>query len=86
MPAPRRGQPRDPEDAARAFRKAAQRTWTARALMALALVIVIQHLLAHGGWKPIPISMGNQDLLIGYPSGALIGLVGLLIWGNTPSR
>lgn len=68
----------------RALQSAADRqlsNWSKRrvlswSLFALAGVVAIQHLLAHGGFQPIPISMGWQDLLIGYPTAILLAIVG----------
>lgn len=54
-------------------------TWrriTSWSLFGLALVVVVQHLLAHTGWRPIPVSMGWQDLLVGYPTAGLLAIVG----------
>jgi hypothetical protein len=45
-------------------------------LFALAGLVAVQHLLAHGGFRPIPISMGWQDLLIGYPTAIVIAIIG----------
>lgn len=55
--------------------------WTPRramawGLMALALVIATQHILAHMGWRPLPVSMGWQDILVGYPMAGLLLVVG----------
>ena len=55
--------------------------WTRRrvlswSLFGAALVVVDQHLLAHAGWRPIPLSMGWQDLLIGYPTAGILALAG----------
>lgn len=77
---------KDPIDLDKQFRRAGQRTWAARLLAALALTVGVVHLLAHAGWQPIPIGMGKQDLLIGYPVAGLVGMAALYIWGSTPSR
>lgn len=45
-------------------------------LFGLAGLIAVQHVLAHGGFRPIPISMGWQDLLIGYPTAIVIAIIG----------
>ena len=77
----------EPEVAAAEFnrrmRNHAILTWTARALMAFGVLIAGQHLLAHAGYQPIPMTMGAQDLIVGYPTAALIALVGVLIWGRS---
>ena len=63
--------------------------WTTRrvlswSLFGLAVVVAAQHLLAHAGWKPIALSMGWQDLLIGYPTAAILAIVGLLALDPNP--
>jgi len=78
-------QNRSSQDFNRAMRKDALLTWTARALMVLGLAIAIQHLIAHAGYRPLPLPMGAQDLLIGYPAAALVLIVGLFIWGRNPT-
>ena len=45
-------------------------------LFGLAGLIAVQHVLAHGGFRPISISMGWQDLLIGYPTAIVIAIIG----------
>lgn len=55
--------------------------WTKRrilswSLFGAAIVIIVQHWIAHMGYKPIPLSMGWQDLLIGYPTGLLLAIAG----------
>lgn len=56
-------------------------SWT---LFALAGVVAIQHLVAHAGFRPIPISMGWQDLLLGYPMAVVLAFVGLLALDPNP--
>lgn len=56
-------------------------TWTRRrvlcwSLFALAGVIAVQHLVAHAGYRPIPLSMGWQDILVGYPTAIGLAVVG----------
>lgn len=55
--------------------------WTKRrvlswSLFGLAGLVAIQHILAHVGFRPIPISMGWQDLLVGYPTAIALGILG----------
>lgn len=55
--------------------------WTKRrvlswSLFGLAGLAAVQHLLAHAGWRPIPISMGWQDILIGYPTAIVLAVMG----------
>lgn len=63
--------------------------WTRRrvlswSLFGVALVVVAQHLLAHAGWRPISMPMGAQDLLIGYPTAAILAIVGLFALDPNP--
>lgn len=66
-------------------------TWTRRRIAAwsmfvLAIVMAIMHVFAHGGWKPIPLSMGWQDLLLGYPMAAVIFVAGAMILDPHPTK
>lgn len=56
-------------------------SWT---LFGLALLVAGQHLLAHGGWQPIPIGMGKQDLFIGYPMALILGIAGAFALDPNP--
>ena len=47
-------------------------SWT---LFTLAIVVALQHLVAHAGWRPIPMGMGKQDLFLGYPMAILLALI-----------
>lgn len=63
--------------------------WTKRriaswSLFALAALVAVQHLIAHAGWRPIPISMGWQDLLIGYPAAIVIAIIGGIVMDPNP--
>ena len=63
--------------------------WTPRrlatwALFSLAVIVVVQHLVAHAGFRPLPIGMGWQDLLAGYPMAALLAICGAIVWGAKP--
>ncbi|WP_278258295.1 hypothetical protein [Nocardioides convexus] len=53
-------------------------------LFGLAGLVAVQHLLAHGGFRPIPISMGWQDLLIGYPMAIALVVVGGIAMDPNP--
>ncbi|CAN5120876.1 hypothetical protein BH09ACT10_BH09ACT10_00190 [soil metagenome] len=66
------------------FKRARNRALVMYSFAVVALAVGIQHLLAHAGWRPIPIGMGKQDLLIGYPTAGLIGLAAVYMWGTTP--
>ena len=79
------------------FRRRVQRSevdkqlsnWSRRRLLSwslfgLALLVAAQHLLAHAGWRPIPMPMGAQDLLIGYPTAAILAIIGLFALDPNP--
>ena len=53
-------------------------------LFGLAGLIVVQHLLAHAGFRPLPFSMGWQDLLVGYPTAIVVAIVGGLALDRNP--
>ncbi|NYI77056.1 hypothetical protein [Nocardioides panzhihuensis] len=53
-------------------------------LFGLAAVVAIQHLVAHAGWHPIPMSMGWQDVLIGYPMAIGLGIIGGIVMDPNP--
>lgn len=74
------------KDFDRKMRRQAILTWTARGLMAFGLFIAGQHLFAHAGYRPIPMPMPAQDLFIGYPTAAVVFMVGLIIWGRNPLK
>ena len=65
------------------------RQWSVRRVVSwsaliLAVVIAVQHLLAHAGYRPVPLSMPAQDLLIGYPTAAIVAIVGALLIDPRP--
>lgn len=67
------------------------RVWTPRrvfgwALVAVAVAVGVVHWIAHIGYRPIPLSMGAQDLFLGYPAAALLGLVAAIALGQTTTR
>jgi hypothetical protein len=45
-------------------------------LFGLAGFIVVQHLVAHAGWRPIPMGMGKQDIFFGYPMAIVLAIIG----------
>ncbi|TDT32985.1 hypothetical protein ACF3NT_02755 [Naumannella halotolerans] len=60
------------------------RVWTPRRvagwiLVVLAVVMGITHWLAHLGWRPIPLAMGWQDLVLGYPAAGVLAVVGSIV-------
>ncbi len=66
-------------------------SWTPRriiawVLMVLAFIVAGQHLLAHLAWRPIPVSMGWQDILIGYPMAGLLLIVGVMVLDPIPRK
>ena len=69
------------------------RGWTRRRLSAwtlfvLAALIGGQHVLAHLGVRPLPLTMGWQDLLVGYPTAFLVLIVAAFVLepGRTRKR
>lgn len=82
------------ENAAERERRARQkgmdrqlRLWTPRrivgwALVGVAVIMAVGHWLAHIGWQPIPLSMGWQDLIIGYPMAGLLGMGAAIVLGQ----
>ena len=53
-------------------------------LFGLAGVVAGQHLLAHGGFRPLPLSMGWQDFLVGYPTAFLLVIIGAIMIDPNP--
>ena len=53
-------------------------------LFGLAALVAVQHLVAHAGWRPIPISMGWQDILIGYPAAIVLAIIGGIVMDPNP--
>lgn len=81
----------DPAEQARAARQREMnrqlRSWTPRrlvgwALAAAAALVGAVHWLAHLGWRPIPLSMGWQDLLVGYPTAGLLAIAAAVSLGG----
>lgn len=63
--------------------------WTRRrvtswSLFVLAGFVVVQHLVAHAGFRPLPFSMGWQDLIVGYPMAAVLAVAGLIALDPNP--
>lgn len=63
------------------------RVWTPRriagwTLAGVAVLMAVVHWVAHIGYRPIPLSMGWQDLLIGYPMAAFLGIAAIIILGQ----
>lgn len=79
---------------AEAERRAGQRTMNAQlrvwtpvrvlgsSLGGLGVVVAVVHWLVHVGWRPIPLSMGWQDLAIGYPTAAVLAVAAAVIVGR----
>ena len=66
-----------------------QTTWTKRrvlswSLFGLAGLVAVQHLVAHGGFRPLPISMGWQDILVGYPTAIVLAIIGGIMLDPNP--
>lgn len=70
------------EQARRArLRDKQRRKWTARGLWLAAAVVGVTHLLSHlGAFQVLP-SAAAQDLLIGYPTAAVLAVTGLVVLG-----
>lgn len=67
------------------------RAWTprkilSRGLMLLAFVVAAQHVLAHAGWRPLPLSMGWQDIVLGYPMAGVLLVIGAILLEAHPRR
>lgn len=67
------------------------RVWTPRrivgwALAGVAVLVGVAHWVAHLGYRPIPLSMGWQDLLIGYPMAGLLGIAAAISLSRTPRK
>jgi hypothetical protein len=48
------------------------------ALVSLAVLVAVVDLLAHLGLRPLPLTVGWQDLLVGYLMAALLAIVGFV--------
>lgn len=48
-------------------------------LFGLAGLVAVQHLLAHAGFRPLPLSMGWQDILVGYPTAIGLTIIGAIM-------
>ncbi|MFC5175117.1 hypothetical protein [Nocardioides taihuensis] len=53
-------------------------------LFGLAGLVAVQHLLAHAGLRPVPLSMGWQDVLIGYPTAIVLAIIGAIALDPNP--
>lgn len=65
------------------------RGWSPRricswALIGFAVLVAINHMFAHLGSAWLPISLGWQDLLAGYPMAGVLALIGFIILGQNP--
>jgi hypothetical protein len=65
------------------------RSWPARrivtwVLMVGGFLVAGQHLLAHAGVRPLPLSMVRQDIFLGYPVAAFLGIAGLMLLDPRP--
>lgn len=47
-------------------------------LVGLAGLVAVQHVLAHPALRPIPISVGWQDVLVGYPTAIVLAIIGAI--------
>lgn len=53
-------------------------------LFGLAGLVAVQHVLAHAGFRPLPLSMGWQDILVGYPTAILLVIIGAVMLDPNP--
>ncbi|MDN4175790.1 hypothetical protein QWY28_22710 [Nocardioides sp. SOB77] len=67
---------RDIDRQLRAWGRRRLASWT---LMGGGILVALQHLVAHAGTQPLPMSMAAQDIFLGYPSALILVLVGALL-------
>jgi hypothetical protein len=53
-------------------------------LFGVAGLVAVQHLVAHGGFRPLGLSMGWQDILVGYPTAIGLAIIGALMLDPNP--
>ena len=53
-------------------------------LFGLAGLVAVQHLVAHAGFRPLPLSMGWQDILVGYPAAIGLAIIGAMMLDPNP--
>lgn len=53
-------------------------------LMGLGGVVAIQHVIAHAGTRPLPFSMGWQELVAGYPMAMFLVIGGAMLLDPRP--
>ena len=68
----------------RQLRRWPPRRILAWALLVLAGVIAVQHIFAHLGFRPLPLSMPAQDLLVGYPMAAFLVIAAAFVMDPRP--
>lgn len=79
------GEPRPtPAEINRQLRAWPPRRIASWALMLTGLAVGVQHLVAHAGLRPLPISMGLQDTLLGYPTAAILMIAGAALLDPRP--
>ena len=66
-------------DINRQLRRWPPRRVAAWSLFLLAGAIAAQHVFAHLGFRPLPLTMGWQDLLVGYPTAIVVLIVGAIV-------
>lgn len=65
------------------------RVWTPRRIMGwtvagIAVLVAVVHWIAHLGYSVLPLSLGWQDVLLGYPVAAMLGVAAAVILGSGP--
>lgn len=67
------------------------RAWSPRRIIAWSIIVfaglmALNHIFAHMGESWLPMSLGWQDLLVGWPMAGVIALVGFIILGQMPGN
>lgn len=73
-------------DINRQLRRWPPRRIAAWALFVLGGLIAGQHIVAHLGVRPLPLTMGWQDLLVGYPTALFVVILGAFVVEPRRSR
>ena len=63
--------------------------WTRRRVLSWSLfglsgLVAVQHLFAHGGFGLVSLSMGWQDIVIGYPTAIVLAIIGGIMLDPRP--
>jgi hypothetical protein len=77
----RRAEPSNVDQQLSAWSKRRVLSWS---LFGVAGLVAVQHLLAHAGFRPLPLSMGWQDVLVGYPTALGLAVIGAIMLDPIP--